>query len=187
MGSLTDVGISDAFIQDVRDKVTPGGSALFALTSDDAETRRCAEAALGHLLPGSADWYQCAAHMLVSCGRLKEWAEVTRWLDAVLDAAPGLGALPALTLCLSRAGFMFMMQGRQAEMKRIAEEIYFHALQASTALAAERGPHEAFQETLAARGELQFDAWGIEPEDHVIMFLADRRQVDGVQRLFDSD
>lgn len=32
-GSLTDVGISDAFIRDVRDKVTPGTSALFLLTS----------------------------------------------------------------------------------------------------------------------------------------------------------
>ncbi len=27
----------------------------------------------------------------------------------------------------------------------------------------------------------------IEPEDHVIMFLSDRRQVDAVQRLFQSD
>jgi uncharacterized membrane protein len=34
MGSLTNVGISDTFIKDVRDKVTPGSSALFALTSD---------------------------------------------------------------------------------------------------------------------------------------------------------
>jgi uncharacterized membrane protein len=33
-GSLADVGISDAFIQTVRDKVTPGTSALFLLTSD---------------------------------------------------------------------------------------------------------------------------------------------------------
>ena len=33
-GSLRDVGISDAFIGDVRRKVTPGTSALFALTSD---------------------------------------------------------------------------------------------------------------------------------------------------------
>jgi len=55
----------------------------------------------------------------------------------------------------------------RALSKKIAEEIYFHALHASTSLAAERGPHEAFQETRAARGELQFDAWGIEPEDHV--------------------
>jgi uncharacterized membrane protein len=30
---MRDVGISDDFIQQVRDKVTPGTSALFALTS----------------------------------------------------------------------------------------------------------------------------------------------------------
>jgi len=49
--------------------------------------------------------------------------------------------------------------------RRIAEEIYFHALAASVDLAAEKGPHPAFAETRAARGELQFDAWGVSPED----------------------
>jgi uncharacterized membrane protein len=34
IGSLTDVGISDSFIRSVRDKVTPGTSALFVLSSD---------------------------------------------------------------------------------------------------------------------------------------------------------
>ena len=33
-GSMADVGIDDKFIKEVRDKVTPGTSALFALTSD---------------------------------------------------------------------------------------------------------------------------------------------------------
>ena len=33
-GSLRDVGISDAFIRQVRDEVTPGTSALFVMTSD---------------------------------------------------------------------------------------------------------------------------------------------------------
>jgi uncharacterized membrane protein len=33
VGALTDVGIDDDFIKSVRDKVTPGSSALFALTS----------------------------------------------------------------------------------------------------------------------------------------------------------
>ncbi|MGD0705114.1 MAG: DUF1269 domain-containing protein [Trebonia sp.] len=33
-GSLADVGISDSFIATVRDKVTPGTSALFLLSSD---------------------------------------------------------------------------------------------------------------------------------------------------------
>lgn len=33
-GSMRDVGISDSFINQVRQKITPGTSALFALTSD---------------------------------------------------------------------------------------------------------------------------------------------------------
>jgi len=48
--------------------------------------------------------------------------------------------------------------------RRISEEIYYHALCASAALAEEKGPHPAFPETRAARGELQFDAWGVEPQ-----------------------
>ncbi|HEX4090504.1 MAG TPA: DUF1269 domain-containing protein [Trebonia sp.] len=34
LGSMADVGISDSFIKTVRDKVTPGTSALFLLSSD---------------------------------------------------------------------------------------------------------------------------------------------------------
>jgi ribonucleoside-diphosphate reductase alpha chain len=48
---------------------------------------------------------------------------------------------------------------------RISEEIYFSALSASVELARELGAHEAFAETRAARGELQFDVWGVTPED----------------------
>jgi ribonucleoside-diphosphate reductase alpha chain len=46
---------------------------------------------------------------------------------------------------------------------RIAETIYFHALRASVELARELGPHDAFADTRAAQGELQFDAWGVTP------------------------
>jgi uncharacterized membrane protein len=42
-GSLTDVGISDRFIRDVREKVTPGTSALFLLSSDAVYDRLAAE------------------------------------------------------------------------------------------------------------------------------------------------
>jgi ribonucleoside-diphosphate reductase alpha chain len=48
---------------------------------------------------------------------------------------------------------------------RIQEEIYFHALSASCELAEHNGPHETFGETRAAKGELQFDLWGIKPSD----------------------
>jgi ribonucleoside-diphosphate reductase alpha chain len=46
---------------------------------------------------------------------------------------------------------------------QIAEAIYFHALEASCELAQERGNHPNFEETRAAHGELQFDAWGVQP------------------------
>ena len=48
---------------------------------------------------------------------------------------------------------------------RISEEIYFHALWASTELAEANGPHAGFAETRAARGQLQFDLWGVTPTD----------------------
>lgn len=53
----------------------------------------------------------------------------------------------------------------RALSRRIAEEIYFHALATSVELAIEKGAHPAFPETRAARGELQFDAWGVVPDE----------------------
>ncbi|HSC89976.1 MAG TPA: ribonucleoside-diphosphate reductase subunit alpha, partial [Polyangiaceae bacterium] len=48
--------------------------------------------------------------------------------------------------------------------QKLSEHIYFHALSTSAELAEEKGPHVAFPETRAARGELQFDAWGVTPD-----------------------
>ena len=48
---------------------------------------------------------------------------------------------------------------------KIQEEIYFAALDASADLAKERGVHSAFPETRAAEGILQFDLWGVVPDD----------------------
>ncbi len=48
--------------------------------------------------------------------------------------------------------------------KRISEEIYYHALSASSEIASQKGAHPGFSETRAARGELQFDAWGVKPD-----------------------
>ncbi len=46
---------------------------------------------------------------------------------------------------------------------RIQEDTYYHALAASCDLAEARGPHPSFLMTRAARGELQFDLWGVQP------------------------
>lgn len=46
-GSLRGAGIGDAFIQEVRDEVTPGTSALFVTTSD-GDVERVRDAFLAH-------------------------------------------------------------------------------------------------------------------------------------------
>jgi ribonucleoside-diphosphate reductase alpha chain len=53
----------------------------------------------------------------------------------------------------------------RALSQRISEEIYFHALWASTELAEQSGPHPTFADTRAAAGTLQFDLAGVTPSD----------------------
>ena len=49
---------------------------------------------------------------------------------------------------------------------KIQEVIYYAALDASCDLARERGAHPAFPETRAAHGDLQFDFWGVTPDNY---------------------
>ena len=48
---------------------------------------------------------------------------------------------------------------------QIQEEIYFHALSASAELAELVGAHATFGQTRLAKGDLQFDLWGVTPKD----------------------
>jgi len=76
----------------------------------------------------------------------------------------GLGVM-GLADVFFQLGWAFDAPEARALSRRIAEDIYFHALSASAELAVERGSHPAFAETRAARGELQFDAWGVTPAE----------------------
>jgi ribonucleoside-diphosphate reductase alpha chain len=76
----------------------------------------------------------------------------------------GLGVM-GLQDVFFQLGWAFDAPEARALSKRIAEEVYFHALSASAELAVDKGKHPAFDDTRAARGELQFDAWGVTPED----------------------
>ena len=78
----------------------------------------------------------------------------------------GLG-LMGLADVFFQLGLPFDADEARRLSAEISEEIYFAALSASVELAKERGPHEAFAETRAARGELQFDAWNVAPRDTV--------------------
>ena len=74
----------------------------------------------------------------------------------------GLGCM-GLQDVFFKLGLAFDSEDARRISKRIAETIYFHAVQASTELAEQYGAHEAFAETWAARGKLQFDLWGRDP------------------------
>ncbi|HWL62426.1 MAG TPA: ribonucleoside-diphosphate reductase subunit alpha [Steroidobacteraceae bacterium] len=76
----------------------------------------------------------------------------------------GLG-LMGLQDVFFRLRMPFDSQAARELSARIQETIYFHALRTSVDLAKQLGPHDAFKETRAARGELQFDAWDVVPKD----------------------
>ncbi|MCR6496113.1 ribonucleoside-diphosphate reductase subunit alpha [Thermomonas sp. S9] len=76
----------------------------------------------------------------------------------------GLGCM-GLQDVFFRLRLPFDSESARALSRRIAEEIYFHALDTSCELAQALGAHPAFADTRAARGELQFDAWDTMPDD----------------------
>jgi ribonucleoside-diphosphate reductase alpha chain len=59
----------------------------------------------------------------------------------------------------------FDSEPARALSRRISAEVYFNALRTSCELARENGAHPSFAESRAANGELQFDSWGIAPDD----------------------
>jgi len=76
----------------------------------------------------------------------------------------GLGVM-GLQDVFFRLRMPFDSDEARALSRRIAEEIYFHALWRSTELAEVHGPHPAFAQTRAASGKLQCDLWGSAPRD----------------------
>ncbi len=76
----------------------------------------------------------------------------------------GLGCM-GLQDVFFRKRLAFDSAEARALSQKIAETIYFHALETSCELAEERGRHPSFADTRAAGGELQFDAWNVAPQD----------------------
>ncbi len=76
----------------------------------------------------------------------------------------GLGAM-GLQDAFFKLGLPFDSKEALELSTQIQEQIYYHALRTSCALAEKFGPHESFKETRAAEGQLQFDLWGVTPTD----------------------
>ncbi|WP_145195825.1 ribonucleoside-diphosphate reductase subunit alpha [Planctomycetes bacterium Poly30] len=101
-----------------------------------------------------------------------------KYLDRVIDinfyptpdaAASNSRWRPVGLGCMGLQDVLFQMRiafdapEAQELTARIQEHLYLNAMRTSAKLAAEHGAHEAFAETWAAEGKLQFDLWGIEP------------------------
>ncbi len=76
----------------------------------------------------------------------------------------GLGVMGLQDLFF-KMNLPFDSEEAQKLSTKIQEEIYFHALKTSSALAEKYGPHENFAQTKAAKGIFQFDLWNVVPED----------------------
>ncbi|MCA9615523.1 MAG: ribonucleoside-diphosphate reductase subunit alpha, partial [Myxococcales bacterium] len=92
----------------------------------------------------------------------------------------GLGVM-GLQDVFFRLRLPFNAPEARALSREIAEAIYFAALSASHELAVERGPHEAFPKTRAARGELQWAHWGVAHDDARWTALRDAIVRDGLR------
>jgi ribonucleoside-diphosphate reductase alpha chain len=76
----------------------------------------------------------------------------------------GLGAM-GLQDAFFKLGLPFDSPEALELSTKIQEEIYYWALSTSVDLAKEHGAHQAFAQTRAAKGEFQFDLWGVKPSD----------------------
>jgi len=76
----------------------------------------------------------------------------------------GLGVM-GLQDAFFRLRLAFDSEAARNLSTQIAETIYYHALKVSNELARQYGAHDAFPDTRAACGELQFDAWGVTPSN----------------------
>jgi len=59
----------------------------------------------------------------------------------------------------------FDSDGARRLSRSIQEEIYYSAMVTTIELAEQSGAHSAFEKTRAAKGQFQFDLWGVTPED----------------------
>jgi len=123
-----------------------------------------------HVVGGRFDFARLAANVRLAVRQLDRVIDINFYpIDEAARSnrrwrPVGLG-LMGLQDVFFQLRLPFDAEEARALSRRIQEEIYFAALSASCELAAERGAHPSFAETRAASGVLQFDAWGVRPEE----------------------
>ena len=139
--------------------------------TSDRETAVCNLGSLNlarYVIDGHFDYEKLAANVKLA----------VRYLDRVIDInfypipqakvsndrwrPVGLGIM-GLQDVFFRLKLPFDAPAARAVSARIQEVIYYNALKTSCDLAKELGAHSNFNETRAAKGDLQFDLWGVKP------------------------
>ncbi|MDI2124533.1 ribonucleoside-diphosphate reductase subunit alpha [Yinghuangia seranimata] len=140
--------------------------------TSDGETAVCnlGSVQLGaHVADGGMDWDKLRATVRTAVTFLDRVIDINYYPTGQAAASNprwrpvGLGVMGLQDVFFS-LGLPFDAPEARELSTRIAEEIYLTALETSCDLAAEAGPHPAYEETHAARGRLQPDLWdGVTP------------------------
>jgi ribonucleoside-diphosphate reductase alpha chain len=141
--------------------------------TSEAETAVCNLGSINlmhHLKDGNFDYNKLSDTVRIAVRQLNRVIDMTYY--PVSEAAHsnqkwrpvGLGIM-GLQDVFFALRIPFDSADAKALTRKIAEEIYYHALSVSADLAKEEGPHETFGLTKAASGVLQFDLWDQKPND----------------------
>ncbi|MFJ8577949.1 ribonucleoside-diphosphate reductase subunit alpha [Micromonospora sp. NPDC093277] len=137
--------------------------------SSDAETAVCNLGSVNlaaHLTGGGIDWERLRATVRTAVTFLDRVIDINYYPTPQAAASNprwrpvGLG-LMGLQDVFFALRLPFDSPDARELSTRISEELYLTALETSADLAERSGPHPAFAETRAARGQLQPDLWGV--------------------------
>ncbi len=141
--------------------------------SDDQETAVCNLGSINlgrHLVDGRFDFEKLARSVRIAVRQLDRVIDLNYYPIASTSKSNarwrpiGLGVM-GLQDVFFELKLPFDSEAARELSRSIAEAIYYSALQTSADLAEEKGAHPSFPETRAARGELSFNAWGVQPTD----------------------
>jgi ribonucleoside-diphosphate reductase alpha chain len=139
--------------------------------SSDGETAVCNLGSINlaaHLTGGGIDWERLRATVRTAVVFLDRVIDINYYPSAEAAASNprwrpvGLGVMGLQDVFFALRQPFDSPEARELST-RIAEEIYLTALETSAGLAEEAGPHPAYPQTRAARGQLQPDLWGQTP------------------------
>jgi ribonucleoside-diphosphate reductase alpha chain len=137
--------------------------------SSDAETAVCNLGSVNlaaHLTAGGVDWAKLRATVRTAVLFLDRVIDINYYPTPQTAASNprwrpvGLGVM-GLQDVLFALRLPFDSDAARQLSTRIAEEMYLTALETSAELAERFGPHPAYADTRAARGQLQPDLWGV--------------------------